>query len=401
MSRLPLEGIIVIDFSTLIAAPVAGTFLADFGAEVIKVEMPKVGDPSRTFKLSPGRRSGVFLVDARNKKSITLDLHTPEGQEIARKLCTKVDVTLFNFRPERLQQWNLDPDSLHAINLNLIICVVSGYGQTGPYRNKPGFDRTISAFAGLTDNSGYPEHPPVRCGYPVVDYMSGYLGAYAIMVALYNREVNHAGGEVIDLSLAEVAFRATGGSLPMYSQSGIIKERDGNRISFVVPAENFETKDNCHITLNAGTAKLWRNLAHAMNKPELLTDSRFATHFDRIQNQDELYLIIGDWLKEYTAEEAVELLEAVGVPVESINNIADLAEDPHMREREAVIPMDDPDNPGKGEILVPGIVPKLKNFPGKIKSLGPELGEHNQEVYGTHLGLSDKEIKQLEEKGVI
>ena len=222
-----------------------------------------------------------------------------------------------------------------------------------------------------------------------------------MMMALYNREVNQAGGEVIDLSLAEVAFRATGGSLPMYSQSGIIKERDGNRIAFVVPAENFETKDNRHITLNAGTAKLWRNLAHAMNKSELLTDNRFATHFERIKNQDELYQIIGDWIKGYTAGEIVEILETAGVPVETINNIADIAEDPHMREREAVLPIDDPDDPGNGEILVPGIVPKLKNFPGKIRSLGPELGAHNQEIYGTYLGLSEKEIKQLKENGVI
>jgi len=352
MSKLPLEGIIVIDFSTLIAAPVIGSLMADFGAEVIKVELPKIGDPQRGAQLVGKGKSPTWLVGSRNKKTITLDLHNKEGQDIAKKLCAKADVVLLNFRPEVLEKWNLGSEVLHQINPGLIICLVSGFGQTGPYKNRGGFDRTVSAFAGLTYTSGYPEYPPVRSGYPLVDYLTGYLGAFAVMMALYNRDVNHNRGEVIDLSLAEAAFKATGGSLPTYSLTRSIYERCGNRIKFFVPAENFETKDEKIIALNAGTEKLWKQLVKAMNREDLLTDKKFRKYLARIQNQDELYKLIGDWVKSKTTEEVMEILEKEGVPCEKVNNIADLASDPHMLDREAVLEFNDPDY---GKVLIPGI----------------------------------------------
>lgn len=398
MSKLPLEGIIVIDFSTLIAAPVIGSLMADFGAEVIKVELPKIGDPQRGAQLVGKGKSPTWLVGSRNKKTITLDLHNKEGQDIAKKLCAKADVVLLNFRPEVLEKWNLGSEVLHQINPGLIICLVSGFGQTGPYKNRGGFDRTVSAFAGLTYTSGYPEYPPVRSGYPLVDYLTGYLGAFAVMMALYNRDVNHNRGEVIDLSLAEAAFKATGGSLPTYSLTRSIYERCGNRIKFFVPAENFETKDGKIIALNAGTEKLWKQLVKAMNREDLLTDKKFRKYLARIQNQDELYKLIGDWVKSKTTEEVMEILEKEGVPCEKVNNIADLASDPHMLDREAVLEFTDPDY---GKVLIPGIVPKLKNFPGRVKFLGAKLGEYNQEIYRKFLGLTTEEINKLEEREVI
>ena len=398
MSKLPLEGIIVIDFSTLIAAPVIGSLMADFGAEVIKVELPKIGDPQRGAQLVGKGKSPTWLVGSRNKKTITLDLHNKEGQDIAKKLCAKADVVLLNFRPEVLEKWNLGSEVLHQFNPGLIICLVSGFGQTGPYKNRGGFDRTVSAFAGLTYTSGYPEHPPVRSGYPLVDYLTGYLGAFAVMMALYNRDVNHNRGEVIDLSLAEAAFKATGGSLPTYSLTRSIYERCGNRIKFFVPAENFETKDEKIIALNAGTEKLWKQLVKAMNREDLLTDKKFRKYLARIQNQDELYKLIGDWVKSKTTEEVMEILEKEGVPCEKVNSIADLASDPHMLDREAVLEFIDPDY---GKVLIPGIVPKLKNFPGRVKFLGAKLGEYNQEIYRKFLGLTTEEINKLEERELI
>jgi len=398
MSKLPLEGIIVIDFSTLIAAPIIGSLMADFGAEVIKVELPKIGDPQRGAQLVGKGKSPTWLVGSRNKKTITLDLHKKEGQDIAKKLCAKADVVLLNFRPGALEKWNLGSEVLHQINPELIICLVSGFGQTGPYKNRGGFDRTVSAFAGLTYTSGYPEHPPVRSGYPLVDYLTGYLGAFAVMMALYNRDVNHNRGEVIDLSLAEAAFKATGGSLPTYSLTRSIYERCGNRIKFFVPAENFETKDEKIIALNAGTEKLWKQLVKAMNRENLLTDKKFRKYLARIQNQDELYKLIGDWVKSKTTEEVMEILEKEGVPCEKVNSIADLASDPHMLDREAVLEFTDPDY---GKVLIPGIVPKLKNFPGRVKFLGAKLGEYNQEIYRKFLGLTTEEINKLEEREVI
>jgi len=398
LSKLPLEGILVIDFSTIIAAPLIGTLIADFGAEVIKVELPKVGDVTRGGGSSSGKRSPFWLTINRNKKTITLDLHTNEGQEIARKLCAKADVVIFNFRPGVIENWNLGPDTLHKINPDLIIGLVSGYGQTGPYKNKGGYDRTVSAFSGLTYTSGYPEHPPVRSGFPLIDYLTGYLGAFAVMMALYNRDVNRNGGEVIDLTLTESAFRTSGGALSMYSKDGTIYERAGNRISFVVPAENFETKDGRIVAINANSIRLWERLAGEMGRKDLLNDNRFNSYSNRIKNQDELYDIISEWVKKYTTVEIMQLLEKVGVPCERVNSIADLAEDPHMRQREAIIEYDDYEY---GKILVPGIVPKLKNFPGRIKFLGAKLGEHNQEIFQNLLGLSSEEIEKLEEKDVI
>jgi formyl-CoA transferase len=398
MPKLPLDGIIAIDFSTLIAAPLIGTLISDFGAEVIKVELPKVGDVSRGSGGLSRRRNPYWLTINRNKKTITLDLRTNEGQEIARKLCAKADVVLFNFRPGVIENWNLGPNALHKINPDLIIGLVSGYGQTGPYKSKGGFDRTVSAFSGVTYTSGYPEHPPVRSGFPLIDYLTGYLGAFAVMMALYNRDVNKNGGEVIDLTLTESAFRTSGGAISMYSKFGSIYERAGNRIRFVVPAENFETKDGRIVAINANSIKLWERLVEAMKRKDLLTDNRFNSYSNRIQNQDEIYDIIGDWVKIYTAVEIMQLLEKFEVPCEKVNSIADLAKDPHMRQRKAIIEYDDYEY---GKILVPGIVPKLKKFPGHIKFLGAKLGEYNQEIYHKFLGLSFEEIKDLEEREII
>ena len=398
MAKLPLEGIVVIDFSAIIAAPLIGTLLADFGAEVIKVELPKVGDTTRGGGRSPGRRSLFWLTMNRNKKTITLDLHTNKGQDIARKLCSKADVVLFNFRPGVIEKWNLGPEVLQKTNPDLIVGLVSGYGQTGPYKNKGGYDRTVSAFSGLTYTSGYPEHPPVRSGFPLIDYLTGYLGAFAVMTALYNRDVNKNGGEVIDLTLTESAFKTSGGALSIYSKFGTIYERSGNRIPFVVPAENFETKDGRIVAINANSIKLWEKLAGTMGRTDLLKDKRFNSALNRFQNQDELYEIIGDWVKNYTTVEIMRLLEKVEVPCEKVNNIADLAEDPHMRQRKAIIEYDDYEF---GKILVPGIVPKLKNFPGQIKFLGAKLGEHNKEIYQKLLGFTLEEFKDLEEKEII
>ena len=398
MAKLPLEGIVVIDFSAIIAAPLIGTLLADFGAEVIKVELPKVGDTTRGGGRSPGRRSLFWLTMNRNKKTITLDLHTNKGQDIARKLCSKADVVLFNFRPGVIEKWNLGPEVLQKTNPDLIVGLVSGYGQTGPYKNKGGYDRTVSAFSGLTYTSGYPEHPPVRSGFPLIDYLTGYLGAFAVMTALYNRDVNKNGGEVIDLTLTESAFKTSGGALSIYSKFGTIYERSGNRIPFVVPAENFETKDGKNVAINANSIKLWENLARAMERTDLLKDKKFNSALNKFQNQDDLYEIIGDWVKNYTAVEIMQLLEKVEVPCEKVNNIADLAKDPHMRQRDAIVEYDDYEF---GKILVPGIAPKLKNFPGQIRFLGAKLGEFNQEIYQELLGFTLEEIKDLEEKEVI
>lgn len=398
MPKLPLEGITVIDFATLIAAPGVATFLGDFGASVIKVEQPEIGEPMRHTLAFPDGRSPIWLNESRNKKTITLNLRTAEGQEIAHKLAAAGDVVLLNFRPGQAEKWHIGPDDFHKTNQNLIVVLISAYGQTGPYRKKGGFDRTIGAFCGTTYVTGYPDHPPVRTGYAQIDYMTAYLGAFGVMTALYNRDVNQAGGEVVDLSLAEAGFRCSEAALMDYSMNGRIRERTGNRNPHFVPAEDFETKDGRILVINAGTDRLWSKLAHAMEQPQLLEDERFNNTINRIANQNALYEIIAQWVKKLTAEEGLKICDDAGVPADIIRNIADLAQDDHMRERGAVLPFNDPD---KGEVLIPGVFPKMARFPGKVRFLGAKLGEFNREIYGNVLGLSNDEIANLKDKGVI
>lgn len=398
MPKLPLEGITVIDFATLIAAPGVATFLGDFGATVIKVELPQVGDPIRGKLAYPDGRGPMWLNEGRNKKTITLDLRTAEGQEIAHKLATKADVVLLNFRPGQAEKWHLGAEDFHKTNPDLIVALVSAYGQTGPYRQKGGFDRTVAAFSGNTYVTGYPDSPPVRPGYAQIDYMTSYLGAFGVMLALYNRDVNNSGGEVIDLSLAEAAFRCSESALIEYSMNGTVRERVGNRNLNFVPAEDFESSDGKILVINAGTDRLWYKLAHAMKQPELLEDERFNNTVNRIANQNALYEIIAQWVKKLTAEEGLKICNDAGIPADLIRNIADLAHDPHMRERGAVLAFKDPE---KKEILIPGVFPKMTRFPGKVKFLGAKLGEFNEEIYGDLIGLSDDEIAGLKDKGVI
>jgi crotonobetainyl-CoA:carnitine CoA-transferase CaiB-like acyl-CoA transferase len=393
---LPLENITVLDFATILAGPVSTTFLGDFGAQVIKVEIPERGDMGR------GRfPDGIFpgwLVEARNKKCITLDLHKEEGQKLAHRLVEKADVAVFNFQPGKTDEWNIGPEDLHKTNPDLIILQVSAYGQTGPYRKRTGFDRTAQAFASSTYVTGYPDRPPVRSGHPFVDYMTAYLSAFGVMTALYNRDVNRCGGEVIDSTLIEAAFRASGADITNYDLTGVIQERTGNSTKHVVPANNFETGDGRNLVINANTDRMWRSLAHAMGMPELLDDPRFKEKGDMIENQDELYEIIGAWTKEHTAEELMAILEEARVPSDYIRNIADLAVDPHMKAREAIIDFELPD---KGTVKIPGVYPKFTNHPGRVKSLGRKIGQDNKEIYCEFLGMSDKELSDLKNKGVI
>lgn len=398
MADKPLENIIVLDFATILAGPVASTFLGDFGAEVIKIELTGKGDNIRGGGMVPDGRSPIWMVEARNKKCVTLDLHYEEGQKLAHKMAEKADVVVLNFRPGQAEKWNIGPLDLHKTNPDLIILMVSAYGQTGPYRKRPGFDRTIQTFAGTTYVTGYPDQPPVRSGYAMVDYMTSYLAAFGVVTALYNRDANGGGGEVVDASLLDAAFRASEAAITNYSMFGTIRERQGNSNPGVVPAGNFETKDGRSLVINANKAKMWVNLAHAIGQPELLEDPRFKEKADLVKNQEELYEIIGQWAASLTADEAMVILEEAGVPADYMRNIADLADDPHMLERGTIMEFEDEE---KGKIKIPGVFPMLQNHPGEVKFLGRKLGEDSEEVYEEMFGLTKDEITELKKKGII
>ncbi|MBD0672096.1 CaiB/BaiF CoA transferase family protein [Streptomyces sp. CBMA156] len=396
MANLPLAGIRVLDLSTVLAAPVTATFLGDFGAEVIKVEEPGHGDFTRGAV--DGGRSPYWAQEARNKKSVTLDLRTTRGQDLARELVPHFDVVITNYRPSTLEKWGLDPDSLRAIAPDAILVYVTGYGLTGPYRDRGSFDRIASAFAGLTHVTGDPDRPPVRSGYSTIDYMAAYLGAFSVVTALYHRETAGGGGQVVDLALYEAGFRASEDALTAYATTGRVRERLGNRNPLIVPASDFTTADGRRLSLHAGTDPLFRRLAALMGRPELADAPEYATRPARSEHADDLYAIIAEWVAGHAADDLAELLNDAGVPASPLMSIADIAADPHYRERGSLVHVEDPEF---GELPMPAPIPRLSRTPGSIRTTGPALGAHNAEVYRDLLGIGPADLAALRDEGVI
>ncbi|RMF91244.1 MAG: CoA transferase [Nitrospinota bacterium] len=396
--RLPLSGIRVLDIGTLIGGPFGASLLAEFGAEVIKVEQPGVGDPMRTLG---GVYQGVglyWLEFARNKKSITLNLREKEGQELLKRLVKVSDVLIENFRPGTLERWNLGYEELHALNPRLILARVSGFGQTGPYRDRYAFDRIATAFGGLTYVTGFPETPPVRPGFNVADYMAGIFNALAVMMALYHRDARQTGeGQVIDLALYEPIFRISA-LVQAYDKLGRVRERTGNVNPHIAPAETFQTRDGQWIVLIAGTDNIWRRLARAMGREELADDPRYATMTKRVEHMEELHRLIGEWVQTYNAEEVSQILEAAGVPATRMYSIADIFADPHYQARENLVEVE---TPQLGKIKMSGVIPKFSRTPGRIRWAGPDLGAHNEEIYQGLLGLSAETLAEYKSRGII
>jgi len=396
--RPPLTGIRVLDLSSIIAAPVTATMLGDFGAEVVKVEKPGTGDFMRRSAATPGGRSYQWVQDARNKQSVTIDLHREAGRALVRRMLPHFDVVVTNFRPPTLDRWQLGPDALRAAFPSLIVLYVTGYGLTGPYRDRGAFDRVASAFSGLTYTSGEAGQPSVRSGYALIDYMTAYMGAFGIAAALFERERNGGEGQMIDLALFEAGFRASEDALMRYSVTGAIRERSGNTNPQVVPASNFFTRDGREITLHAGTDTLFRRLAAAMSRPELPDDARFSTHAGRVANQAALYALIAEWVARHDAEAIMALLVAADIPASPIMTMADIAADAHYRERGVVTPIVDEEF---GEMLMTGPMPRMSETPAEVRWLGPALGAHNDAVFRGMLGLDTAEIDALRADGVI
>jgi len=400
MTELPLRGIRVLDVSTVLAAPVTATFLGDFGADVVKVEEPGRGDFTRAEKGArpPGDRSLQWAQEGRNKRSVTIDLRTARGQELLRELVPHFDVVVTNYRPPTLERWGLGPDVLREVNPRAVLVYLTGYGLTGPYRDRGAFDRVASAFSGLTYVSGDPDRPPVRSGYAVIDYMAAYMSAFAVVTALYERDVNGGSGQVIDLGLYEAGFRAAENALLAYSARGEVRERLGNRNPGVVPASDFDTADGRRVSVHAGTDPLWRRLTRVMERPELAEDPRFADRHARVAHQDELYPIIAEWAAAQRADDLVARLSAADIPAAPLMSVADIAADPHYRARGTHVAVSDEDF---GEIRMAAPLPHLSDTPGRIRTLGPRLGRHTDEILGGLLGLTDADLAELRESGTI
>ena len=388
--RPPLDGVLVINAGQILAAPFCATILAEFGADVIKVERPGSGEPNH------GTIS--YVQENRSQRGVTCNLADPRGKELFRGLCERADVLIENFRPGTLEKMELAPDSLRELNPGLIVTRVSGYGQTGPYRERAGFDRVALGFAGMTYATGWADGPPVRPGYMVADYSAGLTAAMGTMMALRARDVNGGVGQDVDVALYEAIWKQSGTHASQFFRSNENRERTGNYWPGVVPAEQWQTADGHHLIINATTQGTFVRLTNAMQRPDLLTDPRFEDQRDRRKNYLAIHDIVGEWIATLTLDEVQNLLDEHGVPATKVYATSDVMSDEHYVAREQIV-----DVPSKqhGVLPQPGVVPRLSKTPGGVKHRAPTLGEHNREIYGGMLGIGDDELEQLSKDGVI
>lgn len=395
----PLSDIRVLDIATFVAAPFCGTIMAEFGAEVIKIEQPGSGDSLRRFgTMTETGDTLVWLSEARNKKSVTLDLRTPEGRDIFLKLVAQSDVVLENFRPGTLEKWGLGFDKLARVNPKIVLLRVSAYGQTGPMKDKPGFARIAHAFSGLAYLSGEPGRPPVVPGSTsLADYMSGLFGAVGVMVAL--RHVEKTGeGQYIDIGLYESVFRVLDEIAPAYARSGFVRERMGADTVNVVPHSHYETKDGRWVALACSNDRMWERLTKAMGRPELAEDSRYSRPKARDDYRAEVNTMVAQWAKSKDAEELIALCDAADAPISILMNIADIFEDPQYAARGNLEKMV---HPQLGKITLPAPLPRLSKTPPRLNSAGPALGNANDEILGGLLALTTDYLASLKSKNII
>ena len=395
---LPLAGLRVLGLATVLAAPFAATELADFGADVIKVEIPGRGDTLRSLGPVQGGTSYWWAVESRNKRGATLDLRKPEGKALLLRLCAVSDVLIENFVPGTLEGWELGPDVLQAANPRLVIVRVSGFGQTGPYRSRPGYDRIGAAFGGLWHLTGHPESEPVRPGLSVVDYMTGMLSTIGALIALYARDAGGSGrGQVIDTALYESVVRTLEFTATHYSGTGTVRQAAGNG-GPATPSGAYRTKDGRWVMLIAADLRQFQRLMRAIDRPELADDPRFTTNADRTLHRDEINAALQAFAAAHELAEIMQRLEAADIPMTASYNVADLFADPHVAERGVLVDLEDPE---LGPLRMQGVVPKLSRTPGSVRTPAPTLGQHNADVYRELLGLSTSDLERLQRDGVI
>ncbi|MCL4318583.1 MAG: CoA transferase [Firmicutes bacterium] len=393
-----LEGIRIIDAGTVLAAPGSSTFLADFGAEVIKVEMPITGDPIRRY---PPHIKGQQLgskVTNRNKFSVTLDLHQAPGREVFRKLISKADAVVLNYRLPTLKKWGLDYADLIKVQPRLIMLHITGYGRTGPYANWPGFARIAEAFSGLTYMSGYPDKGPMFPGYAIGDGIGGIYGALSLMLALY--ELKKSGtGQLIDLALYEPIMRILDDLYISHDVTGEIRERVGSINHVVSPSDIYRTKEGQWVVLPVSTPTMFRRLAEVIGHSELLDDERFRTNSDRVRHRDELDQYIRPYLSEHTLDEILTEFRMHEIAVGPVNNVKQTMDDVHIHERGSIESVWDPNL--ERYVRMQSVFPKLSKTPGAIRHPGPETGQDNDHIFRDLLQMSDTELVKLREGRVI
>jgi len=398
----PLEGIRVLEIGQLLAGPFAGTILAYYGAEVIKLEPPGAGDAVRNWRLLENGTSLWWASVGRNKKSVTMDLRREEGRALARRIAETCDVVIENFRPGTLEKWGLGPDDVRRNNPGVVYARVSGYGQTGPYSGKPGYASVCEGVGGLRYLTGFPDRPPVRPNLSLGDSLAGLHAALGVVMALYERDRgNRPGGggrgQTVDVAIYEAVFNMTESLLPEFDRLNVVREREGTRLPGIVPSNTYRCRDDQHVIIGGNGDSIYRRLMRAAGRADLADDPRLATNAGRAQHDALVDGAIAEWTATKTAAEVVEVLEAADVPVGRIYNAADIAADPHYRARG----MFEEVEVGGRPLRIPAIVPRLGETPGGTDWPGPALGAHNRDVLGGLLGLSDREIEALAAGGVI
>jgi crotonobetainyl-CoA:carnitine CoA-transferase CaiB-like acyl-CoA transferase len=399
----PLAGVRVLELGSFVAAPLATRMLADFGAEVIKIEAPGRGDELRAWgtmiPTRTGRISAWWLTQARNKRLITLDLRQPAGQALALQLARRCDVVVENFRPGRLEAWGLGWEPLSAANPRLVLVRISGFGQTGPYHQRGGYGNVGESMGGLRYVTGFPDRPPVRIGISLGDALAAQQAAFGALLALRARE-RDGRGQVVDVAITEAVFAMTESMLTEYAHAGIVRERMGNTMARAAPSNVYQTEDGRWLALSANGENVFRRLCQALGQPELADDPRFQNNQARIAHQAALDELLGAWLAARPLAEAQALLDAAGVPAGPVMSVSDIAADPQYQARGMIARVPDERMP-EGALTMPGVVPRLAATPGALRHGGGELGADNHAVYSELLGLSAAEIERLAAAGVI
>jgi formyl-CoA transferase len=397
----PLAGVRVLELGMLLAGPFAGRLLGDMGAEVIKVEPPDKPDPLREWgNARHGGRPLWWPVLSRNKKCITLNLRTDRGQKLLLDLASVSDVVVENFRPGTLERWNLGWERLSQVNPRLVLCRVSGFGQTGPYAPRAGFASVAEAMGGIRHINGFPGEPPPRVQIGLGDSLAGMFAAQGILAALYHRDALGGGrGQVVDVSLLESCFALLESTVPEYDRLGTVRGPGGTGLQGIAPSNIFRSRDGAWVVIAANADNVFRRLCEAMGQPELADDERFSTHLARGEHQEEIEGIVAAWAQERVASEIDRVLNDAGVICGPIYTIADIFEDEHVRARGMLVEHEDPE---LGTFLGPGVMPKFSETPGRVRwSATWEQGSHNGEIYGDLLGLSAADLTELRKDGVL
>jgi crotonobetainyl-CoA:carnitine CoA-transferase CaiB-like acyl-CoA transferase len=403
----PLDGIRVLELGNFIAAPTAGKLLAEFGADVVKVERPGTGDELRSWRRATDSTSLLFRTIGRGKRSVTLDLRSEEGRDIALRLVAESDVVLENFRPGTLERLGLGPEALERVNPDVILVRISGYGQSGPYRLRPGFASVTEAIGGLRNLTGEPDRPPVRAGVSLGDTVAGLYAALGAVMALLRRERvsgtgTSPGPESVDVALYEAVFGLMEDLVPEYDGYGVARRRSGASLTGIVPTNTYPCAGDSWVVIGGNGDAIYRRLMAAIGRPDLGEDPALAHNEGRVAQRELIDDAISSWTSQRELAEVVRLLEASDVPVGPINEAADILADPHFAARDMLVRHEVEVAPGEvREVAFPGVVPKLEHSPGRTRGVGPDLGQHTDEVLGDLLGIGSQERERLRQAGVI